>query len=211
MEDEGLTMYFRRNPLRALTNTCLPSSRICVTGESYIPGHRWGVHLQYSRYCTLDLLLYDSAISPFLCHILCCWLFINLKDKEMTSSPHSVSLFVCLLGNRRTQLSSCWRRSMTSRVWPLNSLNSNTSFYECELLWQEVKWRKDNWPSQRLHNPPPECLTVWFLPDSTISCAQEIVSQTCQSTFSWGRDALCVLMKVSLQDWVSNPPSHHTW
>lgn len=37
MEDEGLTSYFRKNPSRASTNICLPSSLICVTGESCIP------------------------------------------------------------------------------------------------------------------------------------------------------------------------------
>ena len=40
-EDDGSTMYFRKNPSRASTNTCLPSSLICVTGESCIPVAGW--------------------------------------------------------------------------------------------------------------------------------------------------------------------------
>lgn len=33
MEDGGLTLSSRKNPSKASTNTCLPSSLICVTGE----------------------------------------------------------------------------------------------------------------------------------------------------------------------------------
>lgn len=35
-EAGGLTLSFRKNPLKASTNTCLPSSLICVTGESLL-------------------------------------------------------------------------------------------------------------------------------------------------------------------------------
>lgn len=36
MEDGGSILSFRKNPLKASTNTCLLSSLICVTGESYL-------------------------------------------------------------------------------------------------------------------------------------------------------------------------------
>lgn len=37
MEGGGSTVSSRKNPLRASTSTCLPSSLISVTGESQIP------------------------------------------------------------------------------------------------------------------------------------------------------------------------------
>lgn len=52
MEDEGSTTYFRKNPSRASTNTCLPSSPICVTGESHIPVEGWTIVIV--PFCILD-------------------------------------------------------------------------------------------------------------------------------------------------------------
>lgn len=83
MEDEGSTMYFRKNPLRASMNTCLPSSLICVTGESYIRGG-----LDYSNFASL----YFVFLIFHLCHITFYFSHFNLYIKWIMFPPLCLSV-----------------------------------------------------------------------------------------------------------------------
>lgn len=110
------------------------------------------------------------------------------------SSP--LFIFVDHLGNLKIQLSCCWKRSMTSWAWPLNSHNSNKSFLNEEFLFNMtvIKWESEGQLiTQRLHYTLPECLTVWVLPDSPcpllllqqrlFSCSLVILVQIYQVNF----------------------------
>lgn len=69
MEDEELTTYFKKNPSRVSMNTCLPSSLICVTGESYIPLRQRIISLFYHKKI--------NKVFPSLC--------LSLRESEDTA------------------------------------------------------------------------------------------------------------------------------
>lgn len=90
MEGEGSTLCCRKNPLRVSTSIFLPSSPICVTGESCVTGVKWYL----CDFCIFYFTHFDLYIK---------WPF-----------PFSVSP----LGNLRTQLCCCSRRSTTNKASP---------------------------------------------------------------------------------------------
>lgn len=172
MEEEGLTLYCRKNLLRASMSICLPSSLICVTGEPRDPVEGW-IKVTMLSYCSSLSRLYRERIIVCFCSL----------------SP---------LGNLRIRLSCCLRRSTTNKVWRLNNLNSNTILENVDLLPDvTVRWRWENeaqltqsGAAQHFQNALPSGCSLTALPTPSLTvepgCFQVIMVQMSQSALILG-------------------------
>lgn len=144
-EDGGSTTYFRKNPLRALTSTCLPFSHICVTGESNV---------------SFYVAIWPVGVLPF-SHII-----FNSFVQFFVLKKLSLSLFaLTFLGNLKTLLSCCWRRFMTTWVCPWNNpkYKSISFFFLFFLFWTNVAKISRRWENEgQLTKPSQKTFSLDF-------------------------------------------------
>ena len=184
-EDDGSTTYFRKNPSRASTNTFLPSSLICVTGESCILVVGWNTVTVKLEINDVSLYLsvcqgvwgYRSAAAEgdlrqarcglwtattvinFMNEDLLLWPNCNMKERKLKTDDRTK---ICTTLFQNALLSGC---HLTAPSVTAGDLGSDISVnFNCDLLVPPTLQLQDQvWCLIFVCNPPEHHWHVFHL------------------------------------------------